>query len=286
VRTEIFKCTLLSILIITSLAAFLLVITAAKPLEASPGAIYENLPTDDTFVVEGYPNTVVDSGTGYCLYVGWDEQVYLSERTYLKFDLNIIPDYAIIDNAYLWLYNRYPPSIGEYPYTSKDITVEACRVENDAWLENELTWNIAEANHPPVGSAIDTQTILSTDTDHWEYWDVTSYVQSEVAGDKIVTICLKSTAENIDDSVVNFCCSKDYYPDQPRVHLEAIWRAPPAPPVGGIVRPVDKLALLAPWIILAALIAIVAVSVAVYLRRRQQKARVHEGRRERPDFSY
>jgi len=44
---------------------------------------------------------------------------------------------------------------------------------------------------------------------------------------------------------------------------------PPIPerPVGGIAFPADKLALLAPYIILAALIAIVAVSVAVYMRR-------------------
>jgi len=41
-----------------------------------------------------------------------------------------------------------------------------------------------------------------------------------------------------------------------------------AAPVGGIAFPVNKLALLAPWIILAALIAIAAVSVAVYWRRR------------------
>lgn len=43
---------------------------------------------------------------------------------------------------------------------------------------------------------------------------------------------------------------------------------PPAPPVGGIVTPVNKLALLAPWIVLGALIAIVTVSVAVYWRKR------------------
>lgn len=42
----------------------------------------------------------------------------------------------------------------------------------------------------------------------------------------------------------------------------------PTAPVGGTVTPVNKLALLAPWIILAALITIAAVSVAVYWRRR------------------
>jgi len=42
----------------------------------------------------------------------------------------------------------------------------------------------------------------------------------------------------------------------------------PAAPVGGIAFPPDKLVLLAPYIILAALIAIATVSVAVYWRRR------------------
>lgn len=42
---------------------------------------------------------------------------------------------------------------------------------------------------------------------------------------------------------------------------------PPAPPVGGIVTPVNKLVLLVPWIVLAVLIAIAAVSIIVYRRR-------------------
>jgi hypothetical protein len=39
------------------------------------------------------------------------------------------------------------------------------------------------------------------------------------------------------------------------------------PPVGGIVEPVDKLSLLAPWLVLAALMA-VAMTIAVVVRRR------------------
>jgi len=44
------------------------------------------------------------------------------------------------------------------------------------------------------------------------------------------------------------------------------------PAVGGIALPVDKFALLAPWIILATIITIATVSVVAYWRRRQQKA--------------
>ena len=42
----------------------------------------------------------------------------------------------------------------------------------------------------------------------------------------------------------------------------------PAPPVGGVAFPVDKLALLAPWIALAVLIVIATASIAVLYRRR------------------
>ena len=224
-RIERFKGALLSTLIITSLAAFLLVITTAKPIEATPG-LYDNFkPIHDTHVTEGYPDTVQydgEPGQKYNCYIGYDEQIYHSERIYAKFDLSVVPAGAVI-SARLCTYNKYSPSIGESPYTPKDLTIEAYAVENDDWLESTLTWNIAEAHHSSVGSPIDTQTITSTDTFHWEYWDVTTYVRDEVATDKIVTICLKSTAENIDDVTV-WVYAKDAYEDQPWMRLEVNWR--------------------------------------------------------------
>jgi hypothetical protein len=68
-----------------------------------------------------------------------------------------------------------------------------------------------------------------------------------------------STAENIplknqQDNIIGFITHVSH-------------KIPPAPPVGGIAFPADKLALLAPYIILAALIAIGTVLVAVYRRR-------------------
>jgi hypothetical protein len=163
----------------------------------------------------------------------------------------------------------YGASIGEPPYTPATFVCSAREVENDAWSESTLTWNIAQANHPPVGSLIDTQTIDGT-PDKWYSWDVTSYVRSEVAGDKIVSICLMSENEGTVDAMTWFR-GKDTYEGQPRPYLEVSWRAPTVPPVGGTVRPVDKLALLAPWIVLAALIVIASASVAVYLNRRCRK---------------
>ena len=231
-----FKAALLSTLIITSLAAFLLVITAAKPIEATPDLCENFKPIHDTHVMEGYPDTVQydgEPGEKYNCYMGYDEQIYHSERIYAKFDLSVVPAGAVT-SARLWTNNKYSPSIGESPYTPTNLTIEAYGVEDDDWLESTLTWNIAEANHPPVGSVIDTQTILSTDTYHWEYWDVTTYVQQEVVTDKIVTICLKTTAENTEDSTV-WIYAKDAYEDQPWMRLEVCWRG-----VGVEISPCEK----------------------------------------------
>jgi uncharacterized membrane protein len=242
-RSESFKASLLSILIITSLAAFLLVITAAEPIEASPGISEDFLPTDDTGISDGYPKRTY--GDIYNAYVGYDDQEYNKERIYAKFDLSVVPAGKVI-SAKLHTYNKYAPSIGETPYTPCTLTIDAYEVENDDWLESTLDWDIAAAHHPPVGDALDTVTILNTDGQdpaktppeewRWQIWDVTSYVQQEVGGDKIVTICLKSTTGEATstDCVVWFYC-KDAYESQPRMHLEVDWKG-----VGVEISPCEK----------------------------------------------
>jgi len=224
-----FKAALLSTLIITSFAAFLLVITTVKPIEASPGITENFLTTHDTHTCEGYPDITPDPmgnppGMRYNMYCAYDEQIWHSERIYLKFDLSVVPA-GTVNSATLRLYHKYSPSIGETPYTPCTETIEAYAVEDDDWLENELTWNIAEVHNPPVGSPIDTVTIPFSETEAWNSWVVTSYVADEVAGDKIVTICLKCTNENGADCGVWFY-SKDVYPYQYplRPHLEVDWR--------------------------------------------------------------
>jgi parallel beta-helix repeat protein len=63
--------------------------------------------------------------------------------------------------------------------------------------------------------------------------------------------------------------------NQDRYPLMSPWVSPPTPPapapVGGIAFAPDKLALLAPYVILVALIAVASVSVAVYWRRQGGK---------------
>ncbi|MDI6820517.1 MAG: DNRLRE domain-containing protein [Candidatus Hodarchaeaceae archaeon] len=200
-----------------------------SPPEAT---VKELLPTDDSHVMEGRPDTVSDGGKRYNMYVGWDSPKYLSERIYLKFDLSEIPAGAVIENAVLGLYNKYSPSIGESPYTPKTITVDAKEVENDGWSEATITWN----NAPTMGSVLDTKTISSTDKEKWTLWNVTSFVRSELAGDKTVSIGLMSKNEGIDDAVVWFY-TKDAAEDQPRPYLKIsyyIEEVPPPRPERGV----------------------------------------------------
>jgi len=211
-------------------------IITLDPLKSNPGGEQANsvenlLPTDDSHVTENQPNTVADSGQRYNMYVGWDEQVYLSERIYLKFDLSGIPGGSIIDSAVLKIYNKYSPSTGEPPYPSKTMIIEARSVSDDNWLESTITWNNAPPMEPTV---LDSKTINRGFGDPpatpelWEWWsfDVTSYVASEFAGDKIVSIGLISQNEGTDDATVWFY-SKDAFEDQPRVYLRVSYFGAP-----------------------------------------------------------
>ncbi|MCS7131644.1 MAG: hypothetical protein NZ934_02825, partial [Hadesarchaea archaeon] len=57
--------------------------TTASSATMKP-AMVQLLPTDDSHVNEGTPDVVSDGGRRYNMYVGWDEQRFLSERIYLK----------------------------------------------------------------------------------------------------------------------------------------------------------------------------------------------------------
>ncbi len=222
---EISPLTLILALTITSAIFYAqLSYVAAGSVTASPATV-QLLPIEDSHVMEGQPDTVSDGGKRYNMYVGWDEQRYLSERIYLKFDLRNLPAEAVIEKAVLGLYNKYTPSIGEPPYTSKVITVDAKEVESDTWSETTLTWNTA----PPMGAILDTKTIEGSGV--YVEWDVTSFVVSQFAGDKIVSLGLMSKNEGTDDAVVWFY-SKDAAEDQPRPYLKITYSigAPPSPP--------------------------------------------------------
>ena len=108
-------------------------------------------------------------------------------RTFLKFSLSSIPSPENIDSVELFLFRRdyYPPSWGPVG------NVEAMEVADDSWTEETITWN----NQPTYGNPLDVVSVF--DVNQWYSWNVTPFVENELTGDSVVSICLK--AENEDE---------------------------------------------------------------------------------------
>jgi len=184
----------------------------------------------DSHVNENQPNTVADSGKRYNMYVGWD-LTYLSQRIYMKYDLSTIPNNAKICRAVMWLKTRYGCSYG-ITYIPTSYYVNAMTVDSDAWIESTLTWN----NAPPMGTKLDDENFVGVPTggkeNQWYQWDVTSWVVSQYAGDKIASIGLKRADEGTYEGSGWFY-SRDVYPSQGafRPHLEVTYVPIPATPI-------------------------------------------------------
>ncbi|WP_299780813.1 DNRLRE domain-containing protein [uncultured Formosa sp.] len=96
---------------------------------------------------------------------------------YLKFDLSTVP--GPIVSAKLRMYQRT-----KY----EDIRV-VYDVEDDSWVESEITWN-NKPNYENERSRV--TTIPST----WSEWDASSYVAQEYNTDKIISMAIKDPANS------------------------------------------------------------------------------------------
>ena len=101
-------------------------------------------------------------------------------------------------------------------------------------------------------------------TQYWKchdgtWLDVTSLL-GDNDGDNVLTLTLTDGGLGDDDGECNGEIVDDGGPGQPP--------APPPVPVGGIVAPVNRLELLAPWMGLAALVSLAALTIALVRRRR------------------
>jgi hypothetical protein len=120
----------------------------------------------------------------------------LRRSTYLKFDLTSYT--AAIDSAKLRL---GAVQIVYYPGGTNRAKVYG--MSDDGWTTATLTWN----NAPPEGTYLFTQVFLpwtqaqqTTYGDTVYYLNITDFVKSEYAGDKIVSVCF------IDDSLSGTDC--------------------------------------------------------------------------------
>jgi len=161
-------------------------------------------PTADSYVNEGVPNT--NYGLGTTLYVRTD--LNNNFRGFLKFDISGLPVGATITLAKLRM-----NCFAVYDLSSPDSDVQARRVADDSWLEDEITWN----NQKAYGVVEDTQVSAVG----WVEWTVTPFVVAEFAGDQTVSICLKCVTEGSDPTTrqSNYC-SKEYNGDDPELYIE------------------------------------------------------------------
>ena len=196
------------------------VLWAYLPTQVAPPSEVEVRlsPIDDSYVVEGSP-TIQGLGDNYNFYVGWDDNAaYLAQRAYLKFNLSGIPENSTILSASLYAYTKYGASNGPPSYDPRTIVIDAKNVSNDTWNESTLCWD----NRPPMGpTVLDSETVDNTENILYS-WDVTSYVQSELTGDKTASVGLISENENTDASLWFY--SKDAsYSGEPHPYLRIIY---------------------------------------------------------------
>jgi len=131
-------------------------------------------PSDDTFVINTYPST--NYGISRELHLGqlddgaWDEDIFL------KFSL---PSMGIVSaklhlNCFYWYEND--GRCTSYVYA----------VDNDDWLENEITWD----NKPTRGGSLASLILDSSGWKTWESGSLTEFVENQRTIDSIVSLSI------------------------------------------------------------------------------------------------
>lgn len=152
----------------------LVVLAGAEP---TPDLAAPLRPQADAFVRDG-----TFGGTNYgsdpTLVAKRGASANYSRESYLRFDLGALDT---LSGGTLRLFGR----LG----TTASIQVGVFSAADTTWSESGITYN----NRPPTGTtALATTTITGT-TERWYEWEVTGFLQSELAaGRKVVTLVLKS----------------------------------------------------------------------------------------------
>jgi glucose/arabinose dehydrogenase len=133
--------------------------------------------TADGYVRDGsYASTNFGSATE--LQVKSNATAGYSRETYLKFDLSTL---STIGSAKLRLYGHLTESAS--------LQTAVYGASDTSWSEGGLTWN----TKPAVGTTAAAIVTISSTSDQWYEWDVTSLLQAEkAAGHTLVTLVLKN----------------------------------------------------------------------------------------------
>ncbi|MCS7131433.1 MAG: DNRLRE domain-containing protein, partial [Hadesarchaea archaeon] len=161
-------------------------------------------PVEDSFVHRGREN--INFGSDTTVYVG--RYLGTPERAFLKFDLSAIPRGATIGSAELKLWC--------WRVDGEGARVQVHAVDDDSWREGTITWR----NQPSIGAAL-AGPVSVRENNRWYSWDVTSFVASEFAGDKLVSFALIDVDENAgaDNRAARFN-SKEYWNTEMHPYLE------------------------------------------------------------------
>lgn len=175
---------------------------AARAIEIKTAKFY---PSDDSYVEDwDYSN----HGSEEDLWIAAIE--YEQRRTWLKFDISSLPQGATITDGKLWLYFHDVGYFGGAPGG-----IGAHFSEDDNWSESTLNWgNEPSFNPTPTDSVPE-----FSDVDVWKSWALTSDVQSQFAGDKIISWSLKPQGEGFDQSNVALSKEFTYAPLQPYLEV-------------------------------------------------------------------
>jgi len=210
-------------------------------------------PKEDSTVTSCMPDT--NEGGLQILYARWDS---CESWVYLKFDLSGLPPVPVAD-VVLWLFCRYDDSV-----PSAAIDVDVCEA-SCAWTEFTITWNNKPASDPgPV--------LATTSVDgcpKWYKWQsdaLTAYVNAHISGDMCLIVKLP-----VEDTEVNLrgFFSRECPTSPPLLDIN-----PPDPSkrsIGGFDVPVNKFALLAPYMASVSVIAVGTAVTVVYMKRRKEK---------------
>jgi|GEM_PF-985853 len=137
-------------------------------------------PAADAYVRGGSSYQNMNYGADTILNVKDSTDSQYDRRSYLKFDLSGIPATAST-SAILKVYVRSMPN-------GSPVTVRAFDIVDDSWTESGIKW----ANMPSVGAQLASVNVTAAGAVY--SWDVTSFVSSQLAGDKIVSLALLDNA--------------------------------------------------------------------------------------------
>ena len=121
---------------------------------------------NDSMVIEEYPRT--NYGDSAVLQIGKKHEKTV--RTYLKFDLSVLPYGAHVVNADLKLYQHQTSGNENYSITVHTVT--------ESWSEEAITWN----NQPSYSENVESTVYVIPGTEIWLSWDIRFLVDDWVTG--------------------------------------------------------------------------------------------------------